>query len=268
MKRSILLPALIALTMQTATAQLPYVDLLIEHDEANAQLHVFLRANDYDFGELVSSISFSVRWPESSPATLGFGSSAWCPYPNSAFQPSPGSTSIPGNGFKYKNWTFFGLGTYISAITDDGGCDNSLLADTWIEVATIPVSNDPGATAFDVAIDQYAIDNNLLYYISLNGVDRTGGVFSGTTAVEQVAEVPSPLNIAPNPSSTSTTFTFADGSAIESVDVLDASGRLVMRERVGASSLILDVRALDAGTYRLIARSGDRSCTQALMISR
>lgn len=268
MKRNILLSALIALTIQNATAQLPYVDLLIEHDDANAQLHVFLRANDYDFGELISSISFTIRWPEASPATLGFGSSAWCPYPNSAFQPSPGSTSIPSNGYKYKNWTFFGLGTYISAITDDGGCDNTLLANTWIEVATIPVSNDPGATAFDVATDQYAIDNNLLYYISLNGVDRTGGVFSGTTAIEPVALVPSPLNIAPNPSSTTATVTFTDGSAIGSLDLLDASGRLVLRERGGQSALILDLHALDAGIYQLIARSGDRSCTQALMISR
>ena len=268
MKRTMLLPSLLALSVPFASAQLPFVDLLVEHDDANAQLHVFLRANDYDFGELVSSISFSVRWPESSPATLGFGSSAWCPYPNSAFQPSPGSTSSPGNGFKYKNWTFFGLGTYISAITDDGGCDNTLLADTWIEVATIPVSNDPGATAFDVATDQYAIDNNLLYYISLNGVDRTGGVFSGTTSVAEVASAPPELTIAPNPSSTSLSITTIDGSSIDVVELLDASGRVALRERGGQSPLMLDVRSLEAGAYQLVARGAVRSWAQTVVIAR
>ncbi|MBK8497388.1 MAG: T9SS type A sorting domain-containing protein [Flavobacteriales bacterium] len=268
MKRTIFLPSLLALSVPFASAQLPFVDLLVEHDDANAQLHVFLRANDYDFGELVSSISFSIRWPEASAATLGFGSSAWCPYPNSAFQPSPGSTITAGNGFKYKNWTFFGLGTYISAITDDGGCDNSLLADTWIEVATIPVNNDPGATAIDVATDQYAIDNNLLYYISLNGVDRTGGVFSGTTAVAPVPLAPSPMTIAPNPANASTTITLNEGRMIDEVEIMDTGGRVVRRDRGGLNTLTLDVRTLESGAYQLIVRSEGRSWAQPMLIAR
>lgn len=263
------IPVLLALALSTpASAQIPFVDILMEHDDANDQLRVFLRANDYDFGELVSSISFTVRWPEASTATLSFGSSAWCPYPNSAFQPTPAAMITPGNGFKYRNWTFFGTGAFLVHITDDGGCDNTLLSNTWIEVVTIPVNNDPGGTVFEIAADQYATDNNLLYFISLNGEGRTGAVFSGTTAVVETEPVPVPFTVFPNPAATATTITFNEGNAgTFTVELVDASGRTVSRTR-GSGTIVMEMIDHAPGAYQLKVTGDEGSWSRPLVIQR
>ena len=268
--RSIVLPlVLVALFIPSRSlAQLPEgVDLLLEHDEANAQLHVFLRANTYEYVSIVSSLSLTVRWPVASAATLGFGSSAWCPYPNAAFQPSPASMVTPGNGYNYRNWTYFGLSTMISDLIDDGGCENTLLADTWTEAFTIPVNNDLGGTVFDVATDQYAVDNNLLYFVSLQGVDLTGDVYSGTTLVQPPAQVENGFTLYPDPATTTTTITLNDASLTAwQYVMIDASGRTVRNGRGTAVTETIDLTTVANGVYQMNVRAGDRQWTRALVV--
>ncbi len=270
--RSTVFPfALIALFLPTRSlSQLPDgVDLFLEHDEANAQLHVFLRANTYEYGGIVSSLSVTVRWPDASAATLAFGNSAWCPYPNSAFQPSPAAMVAPGNGYNYRNWTYFGLSTSLSDLIDDGGCENSLLADTWVEAFTIPVNSDLGGTVFDVAADQYAVDNNLLYFLSLQGVDVTGAVYSGTTNVQPPAPVEHGFTLYPNPATISTTITIDEIAAgAWQLELLDASGRVVQLERGVTASAPIDLTELAAGVYQVNVLTGDRQWTRSLVVQR
>ncbi|HRH39384.1 MAG TPA: hypothetical protein PK760_13620, partial [Flavobacteriales bacterium] len=145
---------------------------------------------------------FTVRYVDTSPATLGVGSSVWCPAPTVAFQPSP-SALVTTGGFKYRTYTSVGT-AQIGDIQDNGGCGDAgaiLPADTWTTVFTINVSNNTGCTAFQITNDSYTAANNRNYFCSLGGTGLTGtieptgvnigtcttdcnGVIGGTAAID------------------------------------------------------------------------------------
>lgn len=209
--------------------QFPLVDISLQHDQLNAQLRVHLRANDQDFGQVISNIVFTVRWPEASPATLGLGASAWCPPPNQALNIGPSATAVPGNGFRYRTYSSIGL-AQIAALQDDAGCGQSLMANEWAHVLTIPVNADPGGTVFDIADDDFSLQDNRNFYVSLNGVPSTGAIFTYTAnAVEQDDTMLEQRVIAPNPAAAGSMITILgagrDGSW--SAQLLDASGRVI-----------------------------------------
>ncbi len=223
-----LLASLCSFALATAVhAQLPVVDISLEHDEANAQIKVFLRANDVDFGGVLSNLVYTVRWPDTSPASLGVGSSAWCPPPSQALNLGPSAAVTPGNGFKYRTWTSIGLAA-ISDLQDDGGCDQVMLADDWTLVHTIAVNGDPGGTEFVIADDAYTADNNRDFYISLNGVPMTGSIFTFSTAAGLGERRLPSSALVPNPASDGIVTANLPGDGGEwNVEIIDASGRSV-----------------------------------------
>lgn len=252
-----------AFSGSAACAQLPVVDISLENDLSNHQLLLHLRANDYDFGELLSNLVFTVRWPETSTATLSFGTSEWCPAPSSAFNPAPSAMVTPGNGFKYRSWNSIGL-ALLSEIQDDGGCDQTLFADTWTHVLTIPVSNDPNGTFFEIADDQFTADNNRGFFVSLNGeqytgtgtppTEITGEIYSFTTDVSAV-NAHAGLVLSPNPADNTTSIAWP-GSGPWSVAVFDATGRMVKQQRMSGPTGVLATHDLAAGSYELRALEG------------
>lgn len=247
-------------------AQLPLVDISLEHDQPNNQLLVHLRANDFDFGELLSNLVFTVRWQESSAATLSFGTSDWCPAPSAAFSPAPSAMVTPGNGFKYRTWNSVGL-ALLSDIQDDGGCDQTMLANTWTHVLTIPVSNDPGGTVFEIAEDQYAIDNNRGFFVSLNGQASTGDVYTISTRVPDAIQAAEALSVSPNPTHGSAIVQWPDEGAW-SVEIFDSTGRMLKRQRVSGVQLVLSTDDLAAGSYEVRAQGGGAQRSATLMVVR
>lgn len=253
-------------------AQLPTgVDITLEHDAGNQQLLVKLRANDYSFDQLLSSCVFTVRWPDSSPATLGLGSSAWCPAPSVAFPVAPSSTQTPGTGYKYRTWTSVGL-TLLGDLFDDGGCEQSLPADEWVTVYQIPISNDPGGTSFEIADDQWTSDNNRSYFISLAGISMTppGVIITGPTA----AGVPSPsvtptLTLHPNPASDLVLAQFpSDKPTNLNGSITDTAGRIVLTLSNLKPGSPIDVSGLPSGAYHMTLSAVDRSLGAPLIIAR
>lgn len=245
-------------TFSAARAQpLPTtVDICMLQDVGAGVLRVSLRSNDQPFGAVLSSLVFTIRWPESSSATLGVGTSAWCA-PSQAFQPGPTATVTPGNGFKYKSWTTFGTAT-LNSLVDDGGCGQTLLADTWTEVLVIPVNNGAG-TVFQLTNDAYTAqpDVNRNFFISLNGVEENtlgdplaGTICSTSTNINAQSVHNGGLGIQPNPASNTIKVTAPEG-AFERLTITDATGRLVVEVRWNALSMgqDLDVASLAAGTY-------------------
>ncbi len=219
-------------------------------------LRVSLRSNNQPFGAVLSGLVFTIRWPESSSATLGVGTSAWCP-PSQAFQPGPSATVTPGNGYKYKTWTATGAAA-LNSLVDDGGCGQTLLADTWTEVLVIPVNTGAG-TFFQLTNDAYTAqpDVNRNFFISLNGIEEnalgdplTGTICSTTTTVDTPTLATEGLGIQPNPATSNIRVTAPEG-AFERLTITDATGRVVLDERWYASSFgqELDVATLAAGTY-------------------
>ncbi|WKZ66945.1 MAG: T9SS type A sorting domain-containing protein [Flavobacteriales bacterium] len=249
-------------------AQLPVVDIRFEHDQGNDQILISLRGNDHDFGGVISNLVFTVRWPESSPATLGFGTSAWCPPPSVAFSPVPSAAVSPGNGFKYRTWNHVGL-SLISDIIDDGGCGQTLLADTWTPVFTIPVNNDPGGTVFELADDQFVLDDNRSFFVSLGGQASTGGIFSISTGVEGAGGAQLGPRLMPNPASTEVTVLLdAPATGAWAAEVLDAAGRIVLAEQGTGAAMRMRVAALPAGAYRVRVVSENGTAILPLIVER
>jgi len=249
-------------------AQLPTsVDISMQHDVANQMLRINLRANDLAFSSLLSNLVFTVRWPESSTATLAFGSSAWCPLPSVAL-PMAGSAALaPGNGYRYRTWTSIGLAT-LGAIEDEGGCSQSLPADEWVEVYAIPINNEPGGTVYDIADDDYVNDNNRAYFISLEGVDRTGDIFTFSTEAAGGDDVQAPsLLLQPNPADASVTLSgpgAVNGSV--RVRVIASDGRMMIDQNAARFPFTFDVSGLAGGVYNVIVEGGESVRTVPLII--
>ncbi|MEO8589516.1 MAG: hypothetical protein ABI432_09120, partial [Flavobacteriales bacterium] len=165
--------ALTLLATVPAFAQLPTtVDIDLVQGVGANELDVMLRANGNSFNQVISNLLFTVRWVDTSPATLGLGSTGtWCPLPNSAFSPGP-STMVTTGGFKYRTYSSIGLQQIGIPQDPDGGCGASgqtLTANTWVKVFTITVSGNTGCTDFNIVNDAYTGANNRNYFISLNG---------------------------------------------------------------------------------------------------
>ncbi|MBK9512827.1 MAG: hypothetical protein IPO05_04190 [Flavobacteriales bacterium] len=157
-------------------AQPTTVDIdLVQGPTAN-QLDVRLRANGASFTEVISNLVFTVRWPSTSPATLSIGSSPWCAS-NQAFPLGP-SAQVTNGSFKYRTYTSVG-NAQIGWLIDDGGCEQSLPADTWVTVFRINVNNNTGCTPFNITNDAFTLADNRDFFISLNGQqvpNRTGTI--------------------------------------------------------------------------------------------
>jgi hypothetical protein len=241
------------------------VDVSLEHDGANNQVKVFLRANDFDFGGVLSNLVFTVRWPESSPATLGIGSSLWCPAPSQAFNPGPTTAVAPGNGYRYRTWSSVGLAN-LSEVQDDGGCDQVLLADQWIQVLTINVNNDPGGTDFIIADDDFTGADNRGFYVSLNGVPVTGAIYTFSTNNGMVDRQGGLLRIAPNPAHGAIRAELAGTEGPWRAELLDASGRSAGQWRGMGHSLVLDAGDHAAGRYTLRITTAEGVAAAPLVI--
>ncbi|MBK8228157.1 MAG: T9SS type A sorting domain-containing protein [Flavobacteriales bacterium] len=257
-----------AIFLGPASAQLPTsVDISLDHDPGNQMLHVRFRANDFSFNELLSSVVFTIRWPESSTATLGFGASPWCPSPSVAFPVTPSSMQTPGNGYKYRTWTSIAL-VAIGDLIDDGGCEQSLPADEWEIVYDIPISNDPGGTAFEIAADQWTLDNNRAYFVSLNGVDATGAIFSTSTG-SAIPEAATGFTIQPNPANQFIALSSPEGtSGLWQAEVFDAAGRSAMLANGQHWPAVIDVKSLMPGSYSAVLSVNGSLRTERFIIAR
>jgi len=261
-----------------ASAQdFPIVDISLQHDAVNEQLHISLRANQFAFGEIVSNLVFTIRWPGSSPATLSFGSSAWCPAPSQGLPLGPSAQVAPGNGFNYRTWSSVGQ-AWLSAPLDDSGCGQVLPADAWVEVFTIPVVNDLGGTVFEIADDQFALDDNRSYYISLNGESITGNgesitgeIYSFSTGTVQRDEPVLAISLLPNPTNGVVILTAAVQSATPlAIEVYDPAGRGILKTLrpsvIGTHRETIDMSTFSDGVYMVQVRVGDQISQHRLVV--
>jgi hypothetical protein len=160
----------------TATAQNPTtIDIDLVQNVTPGTLEVRVRANGDDFGDVLSALTFTIRWATTSPATLGTRVNT-CP---SGIPLSPTTQvtnpSQGGNptGFNYRTYNGFG-----TSLLSDEGCP--LPQDTWFTVMTVPVSGNTGCTQFQISNDAWVVANNRQYFVSLGGVELPGGTIEPT----------------------------------------------------------------------------------------
>lgn len=174
----------------------------------------------------------------------------------------------PGTGYKYRTWTVVGL-ALLGAIEDDGGCDQSLLADEWTVVYAIPINNDPGGTTFEISEDTWTEDNNRSYFISGAGLNVTGAVISGSTQSTAItAAGRSTLALQPNPASNELVVLAPMMDGAWQTEVIDAAGRVALRANGSQWPIRLDVSTVPVGAYTLVITGVQAVQTSPLFISR
>lgn len=161
--RKLLLP-LVALSLATAVSAQPTVDITMA-DNGNNQLEIRLRPNG-PFSSIVSNVVFTLRWQEE----LGPALSLIQPvYPASEYLPLGQSAIVNGgNGYLYRTFTSVSLSPLSDfGVAWEGGIEYPL--------CTIDVLS-PGVDVF-LGNDAFTAANNRNYFLSLNGIQRTGAVF-------------------------------------------------------------------------------------------
>jgi hypothetical protein len=151
----------------------PLTDIGLFAGTAPNTVEVRLRP-DAAFSQVVSSLTFTVRWETASgatidpPASLSLGLN--CP---SGIPLSPSSDGVRTDGaFSYYTFNAFGFSTLTNA------CPTQVWqANVERVIATIPVR--PGASCANFAIvnDAYTQAQNKNFFISLNGLPRTDLIY-------------------------------------------------------------------------------------------
>ncbi len=256
---SLLLFASLLVLGTSAQAQLPVLDITSSTQIA-AELQVRIRP-DGDFNGLFSSVVFTVRCNSASGVVIGdplqgLPQAQYCSVFKSDTQQGQGS-------YTYQIYAGFGN----SALSN---FSTSWIADQEVLLCSIPLSNANGGCK--VVNDAWTDTHNGGYYVSLNGVDQTGIIYSITTALDPVAEEERMFRLVPNPAKDRVgLFLRTDATGAKaSVILLDAAGRVVREESAllngGVLDMDLDLVGLAAGLYTVQVNLVDRQLSQSVVV--
>ncbi len=257
--RKHLLMLLIALfAMGGLRAQLPTVDITMVQT-VEGPVEVRLRP-DGPFDGLFSSIVFTVRWPDGE-ADLGAVVQT-LPVIQYCSVSASGPVQV-ANGFRYQVFAGFGFIPLSNIPTAWAGGQ---------EIVLCRINVDNGSSSFSIVNDDWTndINNNGNYFISLNGQDRTGDIYTISTTLQDAAPSAAGAVIAPNPADRMLTITMPAGhdGPVE-LRIMDAAGRIVKLERMlfqDGAPVTLDVSSLPAGAYMLHLLSGSDSSTHRVVV--
>jgi len=227
-----------------ALAQLPTVDItMVQTMEGPVEVRI---RPDGPFDGLVSSIVFTIRWNDADGASLG-----------ATTQESPVSDYIPvyksgqeqvADGFRYQVFAGFSLQTLAIA-------GSAWAADEEVVLCRLNVNN--GTSAFSIVNDDWTgnINNNGDYFISLNGEDRTGEIYSITTGLVGAGTASTGFTVSPNPASDMVTIALGETASgtMLGARLVDIAGKTV-KEVTWSGPNESNIRQLDlsgvpSGTY-------------------
>lgn len=244
----------------TVSAQLPTVDVTSEVMPAN-EVEVRIRP-DAAFNGVFSSIVFTLRWDAAAGNSLGdvlqnVPQIQYCTVSKS------GPEQVDG-AYRYQIFVGFGSIPMTSLST-------FWQADQEVVLCRIPITGPPGLVA--LVDDNWSAANNGNYYVSLNGEDRTGVIYSLTTG--QVAQhvISNGLAVFPNPTQGSVfVILAATDQGPARFELIDASGRRIPLQAAsggaGMGSQVLDLGGVPNGVYQLVVFSNGGSRTERIVVQR
>ena len=252
---------LVILLSVRSMAQLPAVDItwaMLPTD----QIEVRMRP-DGPFSSLFSSCVFTVRWLDSGVQGLGSVQQVM-PYQLCVPVAKSGGEQVSG-GYRYQ--VFYGsslLSFQDAELAWEGGQ----------EYVVCIINTLGGAASFEIVNDEWTglVTNNGDYYVSLEGQDRTGEIYTLFTGVDPGPAIATSVRMAPNPAAGGTQL-FIE-RAVEADDVLvalrDASGRVVWSQIsdlvAGTRSIALDLAGLAAGSYVVEVNAPEGMIAQRLIV--
>jgi len=170
--RPILLAALCAGLCAPVAAQYPMVDISLQQGSSPDTLEVVLHP-DGDFGGVVS-VLFAFRHTTASGASLDVQ--------NTLLRCMDGVGLVDLPPLEFGGFTYTPFYNVSVMLLSDACPTDVLQAGQPYWIAKIPVVNGVSCAGFEIADDAFSLANNIIYYISLGGVDRTGvitGSFPG-----------------------------------------------------------------------------------------
>ncbi len=135
------------------------ISLELRANEDGDELQVYVRSNGQDYVGIPLIISYAIKWPIGTGASLG-----------TPMIPCPGAIpfqeySIPDNGVHHYSW-FASEGS--TPLIDPNGCPDQIWeSDDWQLIHVIPVLNADECVPFTIATDAHAQNNNAVPYMEL-----------------------------------------------------------------------------------------------------
>lgn len=235
-------------------AQLPIMDITMVY--SGGQYEVRLKPDNGEYQGIFSSILFTVKWNAASGIIGEFTPSAEAI--SYGVIPTISGDITTVNGTSYAIFAGFGFQT----ISPNWVAGQEILMGTF---------SDEGQTNFQLVNDAWTAANNGNYYLSLNGVDRTGIIYSNvTTSVEKITSRDMSVTLYPNPNNGTLKLVMdLPKGGLLFIGVIDANGKVVKRKTLqassGSSTYDLDISDLASGQYTIQTRMGDLvrslSCT-------
>ncbi|MBK9421875.1 MAG: T9SS type A sorting domain-containing protein [Flavobacteriales bacterium] len=164
--------AILGLVLSIPALAQPTVQIGIFPSAVSGQLDVRLKANG-DFDQLLSNLLFTISWPTASG--IGLDNAQLVNLCDRLPIVPNGDGVQQSGGRSYQ--TYFMLSLQSLA----GGCP--LLSGQELTVMRVPVTGLSACTDISIANDSFTANNNKNYYISLNGQDRTGTVYTPSASL-------------------------------------------------------------------------------------
>ena len=221
----------------------------------NNDLEVRIRP-DIDFDGLVAGMVFTVRWSNTTGASLGSEIQDATALDVCNVSKS-GPEQVVGD-YRYQVYVAFSLTplTEISFV---------LLGGQEYTLCKLPILN--ATDAFVMVNDDWTAVNNADYFISLNGADGTGIIYDQSTGAQEGSSLSTEQSVSvwPDPVTDQAVVSFEPSrSSATDLYLFDAAGRVVWSKRSsGSASETIDMMGLAPGAYllRLTADDGTRSLT-------
>jgi hypothetical protein len=230
------------------SAQLPMVDITLVPVTA-ARYEVRIRP-DGTFNGLFSSLVFTLRWSDASGVTLAEFQPTDAMIDLGIYPAIAGDMVIDG-GYRYAAHVAFGT----SALVNEG--------QSWTpgqEVIIGTIDQVGGTTPMEIVNDTWTGSNNSDFFISLNGVDRTGVIYGSSTAqVTSALETPRLAITASVHADHTVLRVAAEASSVARYEVITSGGSLVEAGRFafqqGVSEHSIPTDGFAEGFYTIIVRT-------------
>ncbi len=256
--RSIAIIPLLSLSL-AGSAQCPsIVDITSVQTD---KVEVWIRPQSY-FGGYFAAMSFTIRWFESDGADLG-SVEMQVPY----FGLAPSGPPVVDGSYKYQRYA--GFATTLDTL-GSASLNAAWQPEEEILLARIAII---GMSSFEIIEDAWTnqIENNANYYISLNGNDCQGEIYSISTYVPRPASSPG-ISISPNPTTGNSTIELELPQRTDlQFELIDPAGRSVWQttrtDRAGRHTERLDMNGLASGVYMLHLRIGEQKSSHRIVLT-
>ena len=230
--------------------QLPLVDITLFQTDVD-QYEVRVRP-DGPFNGLFHSYLFTLRWSAGATAT-GLDLEVTPTTDEISLYPVLSGTIITSNGYKYAPYT-------AETIVTMSSVGQSWVGGEEIAIATVQVLG--GTADLVIADDDWTNINNGAYYLSLNGYERQGVIYStGTGVIHMAMDQSSEVRCTVNGDMLDMTMDMELARDLR-YDLVDIRGRVVAQggftAPTGTSTTSVTVGGLAPGSYAMRLRAIDR----------